>query len=207
MGLKRHPVRDFLYNGGNKIFAVSFAGLAFACFIAFYIYEEIASGWIYFRSSPLQAISFFVVFYTYLTILICNIRNDTNVYQGMLTFIFYIAFSALINSLTSIPTYLFSSIFGGGLSWALEAGEAGVGIALYIFTRNYMVSSTNSFTTIRVLSIVFASILSIYALIEIVYFALIGFPSLTVFLLSCMGLSEAFIGISIVFTLNRLERI
>ena len=197
----------FLKEKRNKILAVSLASLAMASFLGYYILMEFASGWMFFRSSPIEIWSFAIILITYGLLLICNIRNDSFAYQGILMFVFYTAFGAFMDLLSGSISALMGgryAILSFVLFFGFLAAELALGVMLYIYTLRYMRGYSVPWSRIRLLAILFAALLTTYWLISPIYAMLLGEWSLRV--IFALPLSEAFIGWCIVFTLERLRR-
>ncbi len=191
----------------NKILAVGLASLAMAAFLGYYLYLELAYSWAFFRSDPWQIWSFAIILFTYGLLLICNIRNDSFAYQGILMFVFYTAFGAFLDLISGGIQALMGGSYAAlsfVLFFSFLAGELVVGVLLYFFTARYMRGYSVPWRRIRILAIVFASILTLYWSLYPVMCFLLGEPMLIAFF--SLPLSEAFIGWCIVFTLERLRR-
>lgn len=198
----------------NKFLAVTFLTLACFFFFGHYLFLEINCSWTYFRSTSWVSILFFVLDATvYLILLSCNIRNDDFAYTGIALFVSMKAFEYIQSFFYNQIDFLSSLSSGSMLTWLLSsmymsflAGEAGVGVALYVFVVRYQRGSPN-FTIVRVFGIIFASLL---ALTAITYSFLVfqGTSFSWGLLLSYIALpiAEACVGTGIVFTLERLKR-
>ncbi|MBP5217112.1 MAG: hypothetical protein J6038_04680 [Bacilli bacterium] len=191
----------------NKILAVGFASLAMAAFLGYYLLMEFAAGWMFFRSSPIELWSFAIILITYGLLLICNIRNDSFAYQGILMFVFYTAFGAFMDLLQgSISAFMGGqyAVLSFTLFFGFLAAELVLGVMLYLYSLRYMRGYSVPWRRIRLLAILFAALLTTYWLIYPIYAFLLGEWSLMDFF--ALPLSEAFIGWCIVFTLERLRR-
>ncbi len=198
----------------NKIFAVSFLALACLFFFGHYLFLEINCSWTYFRTSSWLNILFFAIdAIMYLILLTCNIRNDDFAYTGIALFVSMKAFEYIktffynqmgfLNSLSSgsIWNWLLSSLYMSFL-----AGEAGVGIALYVFVVRYQRGSPN-FTLVRVFGIIFAALLALTAITySLIFFQGVAFSWDLLLSYIALPAAEACVGVGIVFTLERLRR-
>ena len=198
----------------NKVFAVSFLTLACLFFFGYYLYLEIAYSWTYFRSTSwINILMFALDAIIYLILLSCNIRNDDFAYTGIALFVSmkffeYIQafFYGQINVLNAFSSGSALSILLAVLYTAFLAGEAGVGIALYVFIIRYRRGVAN-FIFVRVLSIVFAVILTLTGLTSaLIFFQGVSFTWQMLFGYLAIPLAEACAGVGIVFTLERLRR-
>lgn len=207
---------NYLHYKRNKILAVGFASLGMLCLLGYYLTCEITSGWAYFRNNPLDIWNFAIALFAYGVILVCNLRNDSMAYQGITLFVFYTAFSAALNFIQGAITSVIYSAMGQttgiiidvfyGLLWAATAV---IGIMLYIYIYKYMAGRYVSWMKIRVFSILYACLLGVWAAlmiwIDCLYIGYVDFAVLVI--LTALPLSEFFIGVSIVFTLERLRRV
>ena len=196
----------YLREHRNKIFAVSFSALAVILYAAAFLVGELTTNFSFFRSSSdnagllaMNVISALYCFVVYMIVFICNVRNDSTAYVGILLFVFYTAFSALMDflevSLMANPLLL--TVF------SLSAVEAGVGIALYVFVNRYRAGYAVNWKLIRGFAVAYAGILLLIAAMETwVYASAASALSYGMFL----SWSEAALGGAIVFTLERLRR-
>ena len=198
----------------NKIFAVSFLSLACFFFFGYYLYLETAYSWAYFRSTSwVNILAFALEAIIYLILLSCNIRNDDFAYTGIALFVSmkffeYIRafFYGQINVLNAFSSGSPLSVLLSVLYTAFLALEAGVGIALYVFIIRYRRGVAN-FLFVRVLSIVFAVILTLTGLTSsLIFFQGASLTWQMLFGYLAIPLAEACAGVGIVFTLERLRR-
>ncbi len=196
----------FLKEKHNKILAVGLACLAMAAFLGYYLTAEILSEWTFFRSEPLQIWNFIITLLVYGLLLICNIRNDSFAYQGILMFVFYTAFDAFLSLLQGAANAIIVGM--ESLSWVLFfaflVAKLVIGAFLYIYVSRYMRGFSVPWKRIRIFGIVYAAILTLdWGL----YCGLLfGFGVISLFLFLTLSFSEALIGWCIVFTLERLRR-
>lgn len=199
----------------NKIFALTFLSLACLFFFGHYLFLEINCSWAYFRSASWLDVLFFALdAIVYLILLTCNIRNDDFAYTGIALFVSMKAFQYIETFFYNQFGFLASLSSGSVVNWLLSffymsflAGEAGVGVALYVFVVRYQRGSSN-FVIVRVFGIIFAALLALTA----GTYSLIFFRGVTLswdLLLSYIALpvAEACAGVGIVFTLERLRRV
>lgn len=203
----------------NKIFAVTFLGLACFCFFGYYLLAEIDSSFSYFRSSNWTAILYFLLDAAmYLILLVTNIRNDDFAYTGIALFVSMETFSYIqqlfYGQISSLPAlmsgnplvacfYTFYLLF--------LSAEAGTGIALYIFVLRYQRGYPN-FKPVRILGILFACFIGLTSLVNslLIVFSLgtqLVLPWSLIVSLIAIPLAETFASVGIVFTLERLKRI
>ena len=198
----------------NKILAVSFLALACFFFFGHYLLLEINCSWAYFRTTSWLNILFFALdAIMYLILLSCNIRNDDFAYTGIALFVSMKAFEYIKTFFYNQASFLSSLASGSILSWLLSslymsflAGEAGIGIALYVCLVRYQRGSPN-FVLVRVFGIVFASLLALTAaMYSVIYFQSASFSWGLLLSYVALPLAEACAGVGIVFTLERLKR-
>ncbi len=200
----------------NKILAVSFLGLANLCFFGYYLYAEIASSFTLFRNSGdwLTLLFFFIDAAMYLILLTANIRNDDFAYTGIALFVSMETFTFIRRFL--FGQFSFVTVLASGDPLAIVLGmfyilflfgEAGVGIALYVFVILYQ-RGFPYFKPIRILSILFACFVSL-ALVS--YFLIMtnfgAFSLSNLLVLFLLPLAESAASVGIIFTLERLKRI
>ncbi|MBO4541233.1 MAG: hypothetical protein J5736_04580 [Bacilli bacterium] len=189
----------FLKEKRNKILAILFASLAMAAFLCYYLVEELVSSWHFFRSNPLEIWSFAIALITYGLLLICNIRNDSFAYQGILMFVFYTALGAFFDLVQGMV-----NAFLGPLLILFLSGKLIIGVFLYLNTTRYMRGYSVPWRRIRIFGIVYAALLTLSWAVYAGLALLFGGISLMAFL--TLSFSEALIGWCIVFTLERLRR-
>lgn len=203
----------------NKIFAVSFLGLACFCFFGYYLLAEIDSSFAFFRNSDWTVLLFFLLdAVMYLILLVANIRNDDFAYTGIALFVSMETFSFIqeliygqissVNILTSgnpllIVFYVFYILF--------LTAEAGTGAALYVFVVRYQRGYPN-FKFVRIFGILFACFIGLASLVSSLMLVLALGPNLVSSLSLLMSaiaipLAETCASVGIVFTLERLKRI
>jgi FtsH-binding integral membrane protein len=212
--MNRAEFAEFWYRKHNKVLAILFASLALACFFGYYLTMECIYSWRYFQNDLTHFWNFFVYLIVYLIILIGNIRNDNIAYTGILMFIFYMAYDnavTIIKSGNEVVKNLSSSgsfdplFLLYGLSWAGIVGIVFVGIFLYVRSAQYMRGSFTNFKVIRLLSILFAScIILVFAFPLFMFLASGYFAALFILLIN---IADAFIGLSVIFTMERLRRV
>ena len=198
----------------NKIFAVTFLSLACFFFFGRYLLLEIDYSWAYFRSTSWLNILFFLLdAVIYLILLTCNIRNDDFAYSGIFLFVSMKAFEYVrtffydqVNVLNAFSSGSLLQILFSLLYSSFLAGEAGGGVALYIFIARYRRGSPN-FTVVRVLAIIFACLLFLAgASASALFLQGSSFSWQVVFSYLALPFAEAFAGLGIIFTLERLKR-
>ena len=200
----------------NKILAVSFLGLANLCFFGYYLYAEIASSFTLLRNSGnwLSLLVFFLDAAMYLILLTANIRNDDFAYTGIALFVSMETFGFIQRFLFGQFSFVTALASGSplaivfGIFYVLFLlGEAGVGVALYVFIVLYQ-RGFPRFKPIRILSILFACFVSLTLVSYLIILADFGLFNLRNFLLLfLLPLAESSASVGIIFTLERLKRI
>ena len=206
----------------NKILATGFASLGVLVYLLHYLMVEIMSNWNYFRGmrTPdmiLAIFSFAFCLFVYMTILVCNIRNEGAAYQGILMFVFYITFGIVFDFFTGaiFATYNVIATGSTGLilsysSLLFSVGQVVVGILLYIYTTRYMQGVSVEWKKIRLLAILFSVFVTLgwlyYLAITISAAALAGSSEMLWLPFTAIAFSEVMISVSIIFTLERLRR-
>ncbi len=199
----------------NKILAVSFLSLTCLCFFGYYAYAEITTSFTYFRTANWLTTLYFVVdAVMYLILLSANIRNDDFAYTGIALFVSMETFSFLQRFFYG--QFSFITILSSGMPLAIVfeifymlflLGEAGVGIALYVFVVLYQRGFPH-FKPIRILGILFACFVSMTLFSYFALMASVGSYSFSTLLpLILLPLAESSASVGIVFTLERLKRI
>ena len=198
----------------NKIFAVSFAALAVATFVAQYILTGVFYGWNNVFTGPLPIINASITLGIFLMILVTNIRNDDRAYNGILMFVFLIAWRLVWSFLpqglslgsligSSRPEYVATAV----LDLLLGLGAAGLGVTLYVFVFRYRMGR-GDFNLVRLFAVLFALALALLAGADLALYLLsistISAPYAA--LCVCAVLPDALMGVAVAFTLERLRR-
>lgn len=204
--------RVYFKNHRNKIFAVGFSAIANIIFFSYAIYNlVIGAGNIDFSSIwnyLLYAIS-------YLIILIANIRNDNFAYQGILMFVFFMAFDQVYSIFVNSPNFLNAFASGDTIYILLFSfflifliAEAATGVILYININRYMRGTLDNFKKVRIPGILYACFLAVGLAFYLSLFLILPpYGSLVVLLSFIIPISEMIMSIAICFTLERLRRI
>lgn len=202
----------YFKNHKNKIFAVGFSALANIIFFAYALYVLIgARGSLSFSS----VWNYLLYAVSYLIILIANIRNDNFAYQGILMFVFFMAFdqvyTLIINSVNVINAFssgnvIYICLFL--LFFLFLLAEAVTGIILYININRYMRGSIDDFKKVRIPGILYSCFL-VAGLAFHISLSLILPPygTLVALFMFIIPISEMIMSIAICFTLERLRRI
>ena len=204
--------RVYFKNHKNKIFAVGFSAIANIIFFAYALYVLIgARGSLSFSS----VWNYLLYAVSYLIILIANIRNDNFAYQGILMFVFFMAFdqvyTLILNSVNVINAFSSGNVTYICLfllfSWCLLA-EAITGIILYININRYMRGSIDDFKKVRIPGILYSCLL-VAGLEFHISLSLILPPygTLVALFMFIIPISEMIMSIAICFTFDRLRRI
>lgn len=208
-GLKR-----FFRLHGNKFFAIFFASLAFAFFIAYILLMEVSTQWHFFQTADF--LSWIEVLFTVsclLVLLVTNIRNSNNAYLGILWFLLSLAldlaaeFSSSFRILILYPDAVMS--VETALSWlgGLAAiGAAGICVVLWIWALRYRIGRTNNYGLIRILSLCLIPALALFDGLRLAYFVLLGSSPVLILSILFFYLSEIATVVCIVFTFRRLRR-
>jgi len=210
--MNKASISDFWYKKHNKVLAILFISIALILMAIHYLTAEILSGWTYFQENPDEVWNLFVYAVCYLIILIGNIKNDSIAYTGILMFVCYTGLDAgsqIIDNGKDVIDYLklveFSPIM---IPFFLEClslvGLVFLGIFLYVRSYQYLKGTYNNFMAVRALAISFAACLALSGglLISLLSFSV----SIVLAFVLIMPLSSFFVGLSIIFTVERLRR-
>jgi len=196
----------------NKFFAILFISLAILLFLAHYLYCEIVTGWRYLVSDPMELFNLVIYAIVYGVILYGNIKNNNIAYTGILLFLCMLVVDCLFDviqnarygiSLESGTIFLVLYL----IQITITVSVIVVGIVYYLGIQKYINFQSEDFKRLRILGIIFSSLLFVELLPIIILQILSGwYGALGLLLAFALPLSELFTSISCIWTVERLER-
>ena len=198
----------------NKFFAILFASLGLAAFVGYIIISGIGSGWAI-LSSPGTIISALLTLVIFSMLLVTNIQNDNAAFNAIAMFVFMVAWDMIWSLLPFNSSYSIILALSGdtgvkaiGIVAVISCALcAGAGIAFFIYLYRYRLGRVE-FRKCNLWAWLFLAAVTLESIIEFVTLLLVFGPSgENGALLALYVLPEVFMGISSLFTLQRLRRI